>query len=247
MALFKAREALESSAIVSALGKEASLEKQKRGRKRGGGRGGCTREENKVRAVFTLITLAELKARTHHPPTKPQLSVPTPPGPPPGKTESKTKHTPGMYQHTNMASAQTLHSAPLLFLQDVWGSGHRSISLSPPAPPPRPRCGATGNVLWKVSAAGLGRWSAGPRWPLGASSGPTRAAPPRGPVVPGRSASETDELCLQVRTGLIKCVSQDECFCFIILSYYLRLEQMNSIISNFQKMTLLTSVLPERD
>lgn len=35
MALFKAREALESSAIVSALGREASEEKQKCG---GGGR-----------------------------------------------------------------------------------------------------------------------------------------------------------------------------------------------------------------
>lgn len=40
MALFKAREALESFAIVSALGKEASLEKQKGGRKSGGGGGG---------------------------------------------------------------------------------------------------------------------------------------------------------------------------------------------------------------
>ncbi len=45
MALFKAREALESFAIVSALGKEGSLEKQKGG----GGReeeGGRANKEN---------------------------------------------------------------------------------------------------------------------------------------------------------------------------------------------------------
>lgn len=39
------------------------------------------------------------------PPSRPQLSVPTPPRRR-GDGAGETKHTPGMYQHTNMASAQ---------------------------------------------------------------------------------------------------------------------------------------------
>lgn len=179
MALFKAREALESFAIVSALGKEGSLEKQKggggeaEGRRRVDERIKRIRKQNKSclrahharcfkgRLILNLIvarwdssaalqTAAPSKNTTPGPlltpPTKPQLSVPTPPGQPPGRQRGdgagKIKHTPGMYQHTNMASAQALHSAPLLFLQDVWGSAlvtrpdanHRISDISPRPP-----------------------------------------------------------------------------------------------------------------
>lgn len=145
---------------------------------------------------------------------QPNHSYPCPPHPADpqedrerGDRGGKIKHTPGMYQHTNMASAQALRSAPLLFLQDVWGpalvtrpdANHRisDISLRPhpgttSTPPLRSRWEcfvktqrrrARPVVLsMKQGQRGCEAPAPGPRGPLGASSAPSGAAPLRAPV-----------------------------------------------------------------
>ncbi len=131
-----------------------------------------------------------------------------------GDRAGKIKHTPGMYQHTNMASAQALRSVPLLFLQDVWGSAlvtrpdtnHRisDISLRPLLPPNttstpplwshwecfvKTQRRRARPVVHYVKYGEYGYRADWPLGPLGASSAPTRATPPRGKrhVVPVRS------------------------------------------------------------
>lgn len=76
----------------------------------------------------------QLHPKTLHPSShchrQPNHSYPCPPHPARpredgewGDRARKRKHSPGMYQHTNMASAQALRSPPLLFFTRCFGLG----------------------------------------------------------------------------------------------------------------------------
>lgn len=112
------------------------------------------------------------------PPTKPQLSVPTPPGQTPrrwrvrGQSKKKKTLSRNVPTHKHGVRPGPPLSSTVILYKMFWArpdANHRisDISLRPPptATPTTsastpPSCRASGNVLCKHSYAGLGRWSA---------------------------------------------------------------------------------------